>query len=124
MLGLQLQQQEGKQWRGQEEEPQHHHQHHHQQHQHQQPHQQDDAEEQDEEQEEERHDYSNSPPLDWTQELTDFYLANDLEEKIPSIDAILEAWHGHEVDMMEVLHNKYGVDFDDRLRERLTLLSQ
>lgn len=60
------------------------------------------------------------PPLDWRQELTDFYTANNLHEKIQSIDAILEAWNGRELDMMEVLHDKYRIDFDDRLRDRLS----
>jgi len=61
-----------------------------------------------------------SAPLDWRQELTDFYIANNLHEKIQSIDAILEAWHGRELDMMEVLHDKYRVEFDDNLRDRLS----
>jgi hypothetical protein len=58
--------------------------------------------------------------LDWKVELTNFYKANNLEEKIQSIDAILEAWHGREVDMMDVLHDKYKVHFDERLRRRLS----
>lgn len=65
-------------------------------------------------------DYSNMSPLDWRVELTNFYIANNLEEKIQSIDAILEAWHGRELDMMEVLHDKYNVHFDEDLRNRLS----
>lgn len=58
--------------------------------------------------------------VDWKEELSKFYVANNLEDKLQSIDAILEAWHGRELDMMEVLHDKYDVEFDDELRKRLS----
>lgn len=98
-----------------EQERQHQHQldqhHHHQQNHH-----------QDEDRDQDKYTSSSTPsaPLDWRQELTDFYIANNLHEKIQSIDAILEAWHGRELDMMEVLHDKYRVEFDDHTRDRLS----
>ena len=69
-------------------------------------------------QEEQDHHASNS--VDWKEELTKFYIANNLKDKIQSIDTILEAWHGRELDMMEVLHDKYNVMFDEDLRNRLS----
>lgn len=64
--------------------------------------------------------HSSNSLVDWRSVLTDFYVANNLTEKIRGIDAILGAWQGRELDMMEVLHEKYKVPFDDQLREKLS----
>ena len=74
----------------------------------------------DEKDEEEEEEEEVLTPLDWRAELTRFYEANNLQEKVQSIDAILEAWQGRELDMMEVLHDKYEVYFDEDLRDRLS----
>ena len=74
--------------------------------------------EQDEELDENEDEYESK--IDWRYELTKFYVANNLQEKIQSIDAILEAWRGREIDMMEVLHDKYKVHFDENLRDKLS----
>lgn len=62
--------------------------------------------------------------INWKSELGKFYRARGLPEKLSSLDEILEAWEGKEVEMMEVLHNKYNIPMPPDLTMKIKQMQQ